>query len=119
MKLPSNSFSRTLISVSHLQEAAPIQPGVRARAGKPLCFGKGAPFSCVATRVSESIAFSIGILRMNGGTLPGTSSRPRNITCLPVLFTPARSRMSRNRGPLKRPLLTAPFSHWTPGTFGV
>src|ERR1700740_1961672 len=54
MKLPSNSFSRTLISVSHLQEAAPIQPGVSARAGKPLCFGRGTPLRCVATSVSAA-----------------------------------------------------------------
>ena len=49
----------------------------------------GAPFMWVAMRVSESSAFSIGMLRMKGGTLPGTSSSPRNITCLPVGFTPA------------------------------
>src|SRR5690242_1721646 len=35
MKLPSNGLSRTLISVSHLQDAAPTQPGTRARAGYP------------------------------------------------------------------------------------
>src|SRR3954462_1746220 len=35
MKLPSTSFSSTLISVSHLHDAAPIQPGTRARAGNP------------------------------------------------------------------------------------
>ena len=33
MKLPSYSLSETWISVSHLQEAAPIHPGTKARAG--------------------------------------------------------------------------------------
>src|SRR5215471_5116755 len=59
------------------------------------------------------------MLRMNGGTFPGTSSSPRNITCFPVDFTPARSSTSRRRGPLKRAVPTAPFCHWTPGTCGT
>ena len=55
--------------------------------GKSVMPARGEPFMWVAIRVSASVAFSIGMLRMNGGTLPGISSRPRNMTCLPVGFT--------------------------------
>src|SRR5216683_381510 len=111
MKLPSNSASRTLISVSHLQEAAPTHPGTSARAGNPWCVVSGAPFMCVAIRVSESSAFSMGMLRTKGGTLPGTSSSPRNITCLPVVFTPPRCNRSRNRGPENLAVLVHVVAH--------
>ena len=72
----------------------------------------------VAISVSGFIAFSIGMLRTKGGTLPGTSSRPRNITYLPVVFTPARCKRSCRRGPVKRAVPTAPRCHCTPGTRG-
>src|SRR5580658_996184 len=72
----------------------------------------------VAIRVSESRAFSIGMLRMKGGTLPGTSSSPRNMTCLPVGFRPARCKTADRRGPEKRAVPTAPLPHWMPGTWG-
>src|SRR5206468_1712595 len=44
MKLPSNSLSNTLISVSHLHDAAPIHPGTKARAGNPWCLASGPLF---------------------------------------------------------------------------
>src|SRR5258708_1636861 len=64
MKLPENSVSSTLISVSHLMEAAPTQPGTRARAGNPWCLVKGAPFMWVAMDSDTLIA-----THMNGAPL--------------------------------------------------
>src|SRR2546430_11570 len=48
------------------------------------------------------MALSMGMPRTNFGTLPGGSSRPKNATNFPVLFTPARSRTSFSRGPDQR-----------------
>ena len=85
--------------------------------GKAMMLVSGDPFICVARSVSASRP-SIGILRMKGGTLPGTSSRPRNITCLPDDSLPRAAEHRAPRAPENRASLPHPCPTGYPGTGG-
>ena len=97
-------FSRTqkswlaiLISVSHLVEAPPAQPGTRARTGAPWSGSSGSPFILKARPMSSPrlISSEIGVGRPVSdsvfGALPSTPDQNRQ--ALAFGFRPTRPRM--------------------------